>query len=324
MIDILKVSVVIPVYNTAPYLEEAISSIQNQTLREIEIIVVNDGSTDDSLRIIQRLAAGDERIRVISTPNNGQSIARNIGISCAKGEYVYFFDSDDMLSHHALEECYTKSTKHELDLLFFDAVSFSTDGRRCDNQQYIRCGLYIDKIYSGTEMLSLQMSTGGYKASPCLSFINRDFMRKNQLFFYPGIVHEDELFTFLLYLRAVRVGLINETYFQRRYRAMSTMTSPYSIQRALGMITVVRELFSYARRSDITGEARILLKRHANQLIYIPYYSSKQHLSREDFLWVEHVVKVELFKELHWRLKLRLRFPKLFVILHKVKTVFIM
>ena len=93
----IKVSVVIPVYNTEKYVREAVESIMNQTLRELEIIIINDGSTDNSLQVVEELAAADSRIQVYSQANQGGSVARNAGIARAYGKYIYFMDSDDYL-----------------------------------------------------------------------------------------------------------------------------------------------------------------------------------------------------------------------------------
>ena len=89
------VSVIIPVYNVEPYLRECLESVIHQTLREIEIICVNDGSTDNSLRVLEEYQGRDDRISVISQDNQGLSAARNCGMRYAGGEYIYFLDSDD-------------------------------------------------------------------------------------------------------------------------------------------------------------------------------------------------------------------------------------
>lgn len=104
----IKVSVVIPVYNTEKYVREAVESIMNQTLRELEIIIINDGSTDNSLQVAEELAAADSRIQVYSQTNRGLSMARNAGITHAHGRYIYFMDSDDLLEKDAMELCYSK------------------------------------------------------------------------------------------------------------------------------------------------------------------------------------------------------------------------
>ena len=92
-----KVSIVIPVYNTEVFVEEAVRSIMDQTLRDTEIIIINDGSTDTSLDIIQKLSEEDTRIQIYSQENQGLSATRNRGIALASGRYIYFMDSDDYL-----------------------------------------------------------------------------------------------------------------------------------------------------------------------------------------------------------------------------------
>ena len=114
-----KVSVIVPVYNTEKYLEQAVLSLTNQTLKDIEIILINDGSTDNSLEVLSRLAVNDDRIRVMTQENGGPSKARNLGVSLSRGRYLYFMDSDDYISNDTLEECFSKSEDFNLDFLFF-------------------------------------------------------------------------------------------------------------------------------------------------------------------------------------------------------------
>ena len=106
-----KVSVIIPVYNTEAYVEQTLRSIMGQTLRDIELIVVNDGSTDGSLSVLERIATGDDRIRRYTQPNKGLSQTRNAGIARARGEFIYFMDSDDLLEPDALERCYERCSQ---------------------------------------------------------------------------------------------------------------------------------------------------------------------------------------------------------------------
>lgn len=102
------VSIIIPVYNTEEFVEEAVRSIMNQTLQDIEIIIINDGSTDNSLSIIRKLANEDDRIQIYSRENKGLSATRNQGIYLAKGKYLYFMDSDDYLEPDALESWFSQ------------------------------------------------------------------------------------------------------------------------------------------------------------------------------------------------------------------------
>ena len=119
-----KVSVILPVYNVEAYLDEALYSLEEQTLKDIEIIAVNDGSTDNSLSILDKHALTDKRISIYSQKNKGLSGARNTGLNLCQGEYVYFMDSDDIIDKTALEECYNYAKKHDADVCLFDAEVF--------------------------------------------------------------------------------------------------------------------------------------------------------------------------------------------------------
>ncbi len=115
-----KVSVIIPVYNVEDYLRQALDSVVNQTLNDIEIICVDDCSTDNSLNILKEYAAKDSRIKLlVQEENQGQGVARNKGLAVAKGEYLYFMDSDDYLELEALEKIYKRITKTNAEICVF-------------------------------------------------------------------------------------------------------------------------------------------------------------------------------------------------------------
>lgn len=241
-----KVSVIIPLYNTQDYIRPTLESVAGQTLRDIEIIVVDDGSTDGSLQIVREAASADSRIRVFSQANQGQSVARNTGLEQAKGRYVYFMDSDDLLDAGALECCYRKCEENTLDLVLFDADIFGDEG--CfDAAYYHRTDGLEDKIYTGEELLRGLMARYAHRASVCLNFIRREYLSRTGLKFYPGIVHEDELFTFLCYIRAEKAGIIPEAFFKRRFRGNSTMTARVSMRNIRGYFTVAGQLQLFAR-----------------------------------------------------------------------------
>ena len=115
------VSIIIPVYNTRNYVAEALQSVLDQSLAYIEVIAVDDGSTDGSLEVLQSFG---NRITVLSQKNSGQGAARNNALEIARGEFVYFMDSDDWISVDAMEKCVARCRKDNLDFVFFDAVSF--------------------------------------------------------------------------------------------------------------------------------------------------------------------------------------------------------
>lgn len=241
-----KVSIIIPVFNTELYVKEAVESIMNQTLKDIEIIIINDGSTDNSLQVIKNIALQDSRIKVYSQKNQGPSISRNLGLSFASGKYLYFMDSDDYLESKALEVCYNICEKENLDFVFFDAAILNKDNPMARSLNYQR-KIHIDsnKIYKGTEILNILLDKKGYSSSVCLSFIKTQYLKDKNLTFYPHIIHEDQLFTSLLYLQAEQVMCIPEDFFKRRFRENSIMTRQFSKKNMEGYFVITKELVNY-------------------------------------------------------------------------------
>ena len=240
-----KVSVIIPVYNTEKFLIESIGSVMNQTFRDIEILIVDDGSDDDSPEILKKIAEEDSRVKVFTQLNSGQSIARNVAINLAQGDYLYFMDSDDILSLSAMERCYCRATEGSLDLIIFDADVFTEDNIKISGYDYNRKGQIDDKkIFTGEDILRLLVFSGLFRAAPWLHFVKRSIVEENRLRFYPGIIHEDELFVPQLYINSAKVGYIAEDFFYRRVRAGSTMTKTFSEKNVKCYLIVVEELRS--------------------------------------------------------------------------------
>lgn len=244
-----KVSVIIPVYNTAAYVRQAVESICFQTLKEIEIIIINDGSTDGSREIIQQLQSEEPRIQLYEQENRGQSVARNVGMEHATGRYTYFMDSDDLLQAEALERCYSKCEAQKLNLVLFDAQILDEEqtAMRIDNSHYNRrqC-INESEVYTGIEIMQKQLHDRCYTPSPCLNFIRTAYAQQAGLRFYPGIIHEDQLFCARLYLQVDRVMYICLPLFKRRFRSNSTMTSRFAWRNMEGYLTVTRELLRLA------------------------------------------------------------------------------
>ena len=112
----IKISIIMPIYNAGEYLTRAISDVLSQTLSEIELICVDDGSTDNSSKIIKKFAAKDSRVKAVRENNAGPSVARNRGLKMAKGRYVIFLDADDFYEKNLLMELYTVAERDNLDI----------------------------------------------------------------------------------------------------------------------------------------------------------------------------------------------------------------
>ncbi len=242
-----RVSVIIPVYNTEQYLEEAVGSIAGQTLRDIEIIAVDDGSRDGSLALLQRMAEADSRIRVFSQPNGGAAVARNTGLEHATGQFVHFMDSDDVLEADALALCVDKCEAEGLDFVLFDAVVMNEIPGYTFN--YRRGHKIEDRIYKGIDLLDTLLAVDGYTVQPSLNVIRRSYLESIGLRFYP-VMHEDELFSALLFLPAQRVGVIDRAFFHRRVRPDSIMTSAFTRRRIDSYLAMVGQLERYKNGKD--------------------------------------------------------------------------
>lgn len=241
----VKVSIIIPVYNVEKYLEECLESAVNQNLKEIEIIAINDGSTDNSLSILEKYELKYNNFKVINQENKGLSAARNTGLTYCNGKYVYFLDSDDFIDINAMEYCYKEAEKYNLDILTFDAKVFFDDDYK--NQQllenYDRTNKLSNNIMSGEDFYIYSNKRGAYKSPVWLNFYNRSYIEKNNLYFYDGIVHEDEIHTLISYILAERIKYVPKAFFYRRIRNNSIMTSPLSLKRIDGNYTVAEEFY---------------------------------------------------------------------------------
>lgn len=244
-----KVSVIIPVYNVQEYLEECVESVRSQTLKNIEIICVNDGSTDESPRILRELEKQDSRIKIVDKPNGGLSSARNLGMKEASGEYILFLDSDDYLDLTALKTLYLYAKYYELDEMFYNAsVFFDTKEVEEENSNYSgyyrRNGFYPETL-TGRELFVQLMQNHDFKPSACLQILRREFLEEHQIRFYEGILHEDNLFTMQCISLAKRTRLLDRDFYKRRVRGGSIMTEAKGFRNTYGKFVTVMEMHRF-------------------------------------------------------------------------------
>ena len=287
----VKVSVIIPVFNVEKYLEECLESILAQTLKEIEIICVNDGSADNSLSILKEYEKKYPQIKVMDQLNKGQSAARNLALESASGEYVYFMDSDDLLTSKALDELYHICNEKKLDILYFSGTSFFEDDNLVKQHKgfvnsYYRKGKYTE-VQSGKKMLVMLINNGDYYVSPCLQILRREFLYRNKIRFFEGIIHEDNCFSFQALLQAQNVFCVNDIYFYRRVRGSSVMTHEETSRNLRGYFCCLMEQMRFAGElgiQDVHVNEKIdyvlmLLNKHVQRI-----YSSLSKQQREIFL----------------------------------------
>lgn len=178
------VSIIVPVYNTAPLLDRSIGSILKQTYTNWELLLINDGSTDDSLEICQQYEARDERIRVFSQANQGQSVARNVGLDQARGEFIAFLDSDDEFLPNTLEETIATFNKYPESLVVEFPVMWINKKETIPARLKEGYIAYEDLIASGT-------FSGKYLSIVCDKVFRASLFA--ELRFLPGVLFEDNL-----------------------------------------------------------------------------------------------------------------------------------
>lgn len=235
------VSIIVPVYNVENFLEETIASILNQSYKNYEVIFINDGSTDNSADIINSYISSFESVKLINQKNSGLSIARNVGIDASSGEYIYFFDSDDLLEPTALESCVSLMRKKNLDMLFFEATVLCQVDQKSVKGDFLYERPVTRDVVTGLEFFKRSIREQKYIASACCYIARKEVYEK--LRFLPNTLHEDNLFTTLALIKGGRrVFSVKEAFFIRRLRPGSIMTKDKTIEHINGYMTCYLEL----------------------------------------------------------------------------------
>lgn len=219
------ISVVVPVYNVAPYLERCVQSVLRQTYKNLEVILVDDGSTDGSGELCDQLASADTRIHVVHQKNQGLSGARNTGIRLATGEYIAFIDSDDeWLFEDGLEEL-LKATSNNKDLIIFKGVNIWKDGSRTPFGDYDVA--YISHLSDAQTVFSHLVEAQLFQMSACFLLVRRKILTDNELYFPHGLISEDVQWSLILwqYVRSVCVTNLEFYGYYHRENSISTSTS---------------------------------------------------------------------------------------------------
>lgn len=304
-----KVSVIIPVYNTEKYLEECLNSVENQTLKDIEIICVNDGSTDKSLEILNNHANKDSRIKVISQENGGVSHARNTGMSKAKGKYIAFFDSDDILSPIAYEKMYDLAELHNSEVVKCEVLDFF-EGNPLESDL---------KEYDDSKVKVFEVETSQQDPYSQLNYDNgvvwnkiysRKFLLDNNLWFDEKIaLAEDSMFNWLCGASVKKqVITYNILYFYRINRPGSIMSDDYrnSKKRFDGYSECIKSLDKNRERFKFDNSDKWLCSTmislayshlkdsKENSDPMAPYYASEFYKLIDEFI---KKYSVEMYKE---------------------------
>lgn len=213
-----KISIIIPIYNTETYLPRCLDSLVNQTYKNLEIICINNNSTDGCDSILNGYAKVDNRIKVLNNKINSISIARNIGIKSATGKYIGFVDSDDYVDSEMIEKVYKKIKEHDSDICFWCYYRFDNKTTICDTK-FNGVLLYEGTVdpfsihtYKNHDVLSIT------NPAPWNKLFKTSFLINNNIFFPECYVGEDIYFTFLTIISASSITFLKERLYYYRVR----------------------------------------------------------------------------------------------------------
>lgn len=322
------ISIIVPIYNSELFLEKSIKSIMNQLYKNIEIILVDDGSTDRSPIICDELAKKDERIRVIHKENNGAAAARNTGIECAKGDYIAFVDSDDYIDCQMYDEMMKINDQYDCDIVMCDCFKEGNDTRTLFTHP-IRKG-YYDKENLVNEYFSSLLMTNSvdYPASisNCLMLFKRNMIENNNLRYKTGIRFSEDLlfgsqamyyadhFYYMkgnaFYHYVMNNASVTHTYYENKWEMMKRLydeinttfssLSDYDFSRQidLTLLYIVYHCINNVKNGDFDKQVKkvkileILRNKHVKEMF------KRIHINSLDISWklkiITYVYKYEL------------------------------
>lgn len=248
-------SVIIPVYNVKDYLREALDSVRNQSYKNVEFIVIDDGSTDSSGDIVDEYKSKDDRFLVYHQENAGLSTTRNRGMRRAQGDIIYFFDSDDVLVEGTFEKVIGRMQETDSQLVFFGLVLIDKDGKKARGYTQKKRS-EVEKPIAGKDFLHQMITTNMYGAVVQKYFIRKSFLDKNNLNFEDNQIHEDESFTLEALCLADRITSFSETMIEKRLRQHSIMSTEKGIKNVEGWARAIERVLDFIIRNKIDTETR--------------------------------------------------------------------
>lgn len=263
-------SIVVPVYNVENLLERCVNSLVNQTYKNIDIILVNDGSTDGSGRLCDEFENKYENIRTFHKKNGGLSDARNIGIESARGEYIIFVDSDDYIDLNTCHNFYNIIKKRKPDILVGSAKKVLKENIVNMEHSYQDNEAFIE----GKKFLEIELSNKTMHMAACLNLYNKKFLFDNNLRFKKGILHEDEEFVPRAFLRARKIISTNIFFYFYVIREGSITSQKNQLKNVKSILKIVTELESIYDKIE-RGKLKTLLEHHSVSILINGYNKNK-------------------------------------------------
>lgn len=260
----MLLSIIIPVYNTEKYLRNCIDSVYNQnlSLTEFELIIINDGSLDNSLSICKEYQCKYNNIIIHSQPNSGQAVARNWGLDHARGKYIMFIDSDNLLVPNVISTLLESAEQQQTEITLSDIRVYNRDGKSEIKSDYS----YYGHVVTGEYAILHGLNFGSVGARIFL----RELIENNTIRFISNIKHEDVLFSVIASTFASRLISIDLCTYQYNWNEGSTDRSFDSINKKksiLSDLTIAKEIKIISKKEKVSVLLKCHLTKHANSLI---------------------------------------------------------
>ncbi len=313
------ISVIVAIYNIEAYLEKCIDSIVNQSYSKLEIILVNDGSTDSSGAICQSYAEKDSRIKVINKPNGGLSSARNTGLDCASGDYIAFVDGDDFLDQDMYEQMLKKLDEHQADIV---ECSYREIYEDCVKET--TAGLGDVLICNNYEALTWQLKWKYFLSVAWNKIYVRELWK--DIRFPIGKYHEDEFITYQVFYKAKKLvfyDIVKYNYIKYRNSSITAGFTKKNIDKLEALQEKERFFIQASASSDFSKLLKIayywvlfdtIIKAERNEI--------QDDRINEEIRRIKSNWKKEILKDYGWGLKIQLTLlcicPKIFYIIRKV------
>jgi len=277
-----SLSVVIPVYKVENYLERCVKSVLNQDYKDLEVILVDDGSPDHCPQICDELASQDSRITVIHKKNGGLSSARNEGIKVANGENVVFLDSDDQWSQNKLSPIMEQVLTNKAKITYFSSMSLYEDAGYYVRDERVFHGLGAG-VFSPLQIYPTLIKCGDLHEHACTKIIKADFLRENNLFFKEGILGEDTEWFFRVLRKDVTISIINICLYIYTEGRIGSIVNSASTRSVRDTLSTIRSSIYYYKQNP-SAPTKVYELAHCSYLwsIALGHYNYVGEVDKKD------------------------------------------
>lgn len=303
-----KVSIIVPVYNAEKYLDDCLKSIITQTYKNLEIILINDGSTDNSLKVCYKYKEIDERIVVVNNKNHGVSYSRNCGIKIATGNYIVFIDSDDIIDIRYIEKLIEPTKKEDYDLIICGLTHKFREKEKWISKKEIIPNL--DKL-TGNIKLDYRFLVHYYLEVPFVKLFKKSIIDKNNITFPENLlISEDQVFNREYIKHVKKYTYIDEylyMYYHRNNNSLSMRKENIYWESDLENVLLMKKFFS----EEKIFEGEYILLGYSIWIVY-KYLSLNRHFIKEYSIFKDRVYKIRKiiqfdYEKITWRKSLFLK-----------------